>query len=378
MKPVPAMTSGYGYGPKGLWEILRNFDMLLFALVLLVTLFGILVIYGATWSVEGLSHYAWKQVVWTLVSLPVLLLLCLVDFRRFRQAAWPFYIVTLAALILLMLVGSRIKGARSWFSVGPIRIQPAEFAKLSVIMTLAHYLALKERAMTHIRDLIVPTLIAAVPAFLILIQPDLGTATLFFPMLLIMLYAGGTRRSLIVLLVLVAILAAFGTYPFLKPYQKARIKVFLNPEHDQHWQGYNIKQAEIGLGSGGLLGKGWKQGTQARLRFLPERHTDFIFSSLGEQFGFAGALVLLGLYGSIILRSARPALLANNTFGRLLVVGLLSCFCLHILFNIGMTIRLMPVTGLPLPLFSYGGSFLLTNFMIFAMILNIDMRKYQF
>ena len=193
-----------------------------------------------------------------------------------------------------------------------------------------------------------------------------------------MLYVGGASRKLILLLILLAVWGTVTAYPFLKPYQKARIKVFLNPEHDTNWQGYNIRQAEISLGSGGIWGKGWKQGTQTRLRFLPERHTDFIFSSLGEQFGLAGCALLLLLYGLICLRALIAVHYTRNSFGRLLVVGLLACFLLHILFNVGMTLRLLPVTGLPLPLFSYGGSFLLTNYLIFGMIQSVGMRKHYF
>jgi rod shape determining protein RodA len=165
------------------------------------------------------------------------------------------------------------------------------------------------------------------------------------------------------------------TYPFLKPYQKARIKVFFNPEHDTKWQGYNIRQAEISLGSGGLLGKGWKAGTQTRLSFLPERHTDFIFSSLGEQFGFVGCGLLLLLYGLITARAHNVARNAPDKFGRLLVTGILGCFLIHVFCNMGMSLRLLPVTGLPLPFFSYGGSFLLTNYILFAIVQSVSVSK---
>ena len=193
-----------------------------------------------------------------------------------------------------------------------------------------------------------------------------------------MLYVAGCSKKLILLLILLALWISLSAYPLLKPYQKARIKVFLQPEYDNKWHGYNIRQAEISLGSGGLWGKGWKRGTQTRLRFLPERHTDFIFSSLGEQFGLGGCVVLLSLYTLIIGRALRPALTVRNKFGRLSVVGLVSCFIIHILFNVGMSLRLLPVTGLPLPLFSYGGSFLLTNYILFGIIDSIYMRRVLF
>jgi rod shape determining protein RodA len=352
-----------------------NFDYPLFMLILLVSFFGIFIIYGATYLVPGLSRYAWKQLIWLCVSLPVFFLLCLFDYRRLRQAAWPFYIAAVLSLVLLPVLGHKVKGATSWYAIGSHRIQPSEFTKIAVVLCLAHYLTALEKPLKKIQDILIPGAIAGIPALLILKQPDFGTASLFFPILLIMLYMAGASKRLILLLILMVIWSFTLAYPFLKPYQKARITVFINPDYDQKWQGYNIKQAEISLGSGGITGKGWKQGTQTRLRFLPERHTDFIYSSLGEQFGLAGCSILLILYTLIIFRTITTAHFVRNKFGRNLVIGLLACFLLHIFLNVGMTLRLLPVTGLPLPLFSYGGSFLLTNFIIFGIIQSIGMRK---
>jgi rod shape determining protein RodA len=350
-------------------------DYWLLFLVMTVTGLGITVIYGATYSIPGLTDYTWKQMLWGGMGLVFFLIFCLLDYKKFRHVIWPLYILTLIFLVLLFFIGHKVKGARSWYAIGTYRIQPAEFAKLIVILCLAHYLSNLERQMTRIRDIIIPVILTGLPSGLILLQPDFGTATLFFPILLIMLYVAGCSKKLILLLILLALWISLSAYPLLKPYQKARIKVFLQPEYDSKWQGYNIRQAEISLGSGGLWGKGWKQGTQTRLRFLPERHTDFIFSSLGEQFGFGGCVVLIILYAFIIVRALRPAMTALNKFGRLSVAGLIACFIIHILFNVGMSLRLLPVTGLPLPLFSYGGSFLLTNYIIFGIIESINMRK---
>ncbi len=358
--------------------LLRHFDYALFGLVLMVTFSGIIVINGATYLVPGLSGYAWRQFIWFLVSLPAFFIMCLVDYRRLRHLAVPLYILVMLSLVLLPILGHRVRGAASWYAIGRHRLQPAEFAKIAVSLCLAHHLASRRKPLKRIRDIVIPVAIAGVPAVLILAQPDFGTAALFFPLLLIMLYAAGASRRLILLLVLMAIWGAVTAYPFLKPYQKARIEIFLHPERDARRRGYNILQAEISLGSGGLFGKGWKQGTQTRLRFLPERHTDFIFSSLGEQFGFLGCTGLILLYGFVSVRVLRLARYARDDFGRLLIVGLFATFLLHILFNVGMTVRLLPVTGLPLPLFSYGGSFLLTNYAIFGMIQSIGMRRFLY
>ena len=358
-------------------QLLKGFDYILFLLMLAVTFYGIAVIYGSTYSVPGLSRYALKQVVWLGVCLPAFFLVCLTDYRLLRQFSWPFYLVVLISLILLPVLGHKVKGARSWYAIGSHRIQPSEFAKIAVVLCLAHYLASREATLRRIRDILPPVMIAGLPAFLIFVQPDIGTASLFLPLLLIMLYAGGASRRIIVLLVLLAIWSGVSVHPFLRPYQKERIKVFLDPGHDKNWQGYNIHQAEISLGSGGLLGKGWKQGTQTRLRFLPERHTDFIFSSLGEQFGLAGCSLLFILYILMAMRVLKIVIHTSNKFARLVVTGLLCCFLLHIFLNAGMSLKLLPVTGLPLPLFSYGGSFLLTNYLILGMIQSIGMRRHQ-
>ena len=371
---VPYIQTGSGKAPS-FKILLKNFDYGLAFLVLAVSFFGVIVMYGATYSIPGLSQYAWKQLVWLMFGFVAFIFASLIDFRQIRLVVWPLYILVILSLVGLLILGHRIKGARSWYSLGSYRLQPAEFAKIAVILCLTHYLATKERALDRIQDILVPGIITGIPAVLILLQPDFGTGILLFPIFVIMLYIGGASKKLILLLALLAIWAGVSAYPFLKPYQKGRIKVFLNPELDKKRQGYNIRQAEISLGSGGLFGKGWKQGTQTRLRFLPERHTDFIFSSLGEQFGFTGCAFLLLLYGLITLKSLKPAYYALNKFGRLAVAGLVACFLLHILFNVGMSLRFLPVTGLPLPLFSYGGSFLLTNYIIFGIIESVNMRK---
>jgi rod shape determining protein RodA len=353
----------------------RRFGVMFFTLLISVTLFGIIVIYGATYSIPELSDYARKQTLWLLVSLSIYTVISLLDYRWLRHLVWPIYAFSILLLILLVFLGHQVKGAKSWYDIGTHRIQPSEFAKIAVILCLAHCLAWREKPLTRIRDILAPVVIVALPMALILYQPDIGTASLFFPLLLIMIYAGGASHKLILLCVLMAVWGTLVTYPMLKPYQKARIKVFFNPEHDTKWQGYNIRQAEISLGSGGLLGKGWKAGTQTRLSFLPERHTDFIFSSLGEQFGFVGCGLLLLLYGLITARAHNVARNAPDKFGRLLVTGILGCFLIHVFCNMGMSLRLLPVTGLPLPFFSYGGSFLLTNYILFAIVQSVSVSK---
>ena len=221
-------------------------------------------------------------------------------------------------------------------------------------------------------------LLVAVPTLLILKQPDIGTAALFLPALFIMLFICGARKRVLITLMVLFLAGAGAMYPFLKPYQKQRIAIFLHPGSDALNRGYNIIQAKIALGSGQLMGKGWKKGTQTALQFLPEHHTDFIFSSLGEQFGYLGCMGLLMLYGVLIARGIRIARDAQDFFGCYLVIGLLAIFVIHILVNVGMSVGLLPVTGLTLPFISYGGSSLLTNFLLFGLVVNVGMRKFMF
>lgn len=359
-------------------RLFARFDFILFFVLFLITLYGIAVIHGAVYNVPGLSQYSEKQLMWFLAALPIFLIISLLDYQWIRHLCWPVYLISIIVLALLIFYGHKVKGARSWYAIGSHRIQPSEFAKITVTICLAHFLAWKEKPVTKLWDMLAPTTIVGLPVFLILSQPDFGTAALFFPLFFVMLYASGASRRLLLLCVLLTIWGAMLAYPLLKPYQKARIKVFINPEHDTKWQGYNIRQAEISLGSGGIYGKGWKQGTQTTLGFLPERHTDFIFSTLGEQFGFVGCGVLILLYALAVWRAGRIALQSQDKFGRLLVTGLISLFLIHIFFNIGMTLRFLPVTGLPLPLFSYGGSFLLTNFIMFGIVQSVGVKKANF
>jgi rod shape determining protein RodA len=281
-------------------------------------------------------------------------------------------------LIILLVRGMTIKGSASWFTFGKIRMQPSEFTKLAVVIVLAAYFSTRTLRIQRLAHVVVPVLLVAVPTLLILKQPDIGTASLFLPVLFIMLFICGARKRVLITLMVLFLAGASAAYPFLKPYQRERIEVFLHPGSDALNRGYNIIQAKIALGSGQLTGKGWKQGTQTALQFLPEHHTDFIFSSLGEQSGFIGCMGLLVLYGILIARGIGIAREAQDFFGCYLVMGLLSLFVIHILVNIGMSVGLLPVTGLTLPFISYGGSSLLTNFLLFGLIVNVGMRKFMF
>lgn len=356
------------------------FDFNLFSMILIVSLFGILVIYGSTHNIPSLQGYAYKQLFWLAISLVAFFGILMLDYKKILLFTPFFYFLLLGILAFLLFFGSTIKGSSSWIKIGSIRFQPSEFMKIAVVIMLADYLSKRFGKINRITDLIIPCLIVGLPCMLILKQPDLGTAATFIPVFFTMLYLAGTKKRLLVFLVLFGIAGSASAYPLLKPYQKERIKVYLGVEKEKKSKGtaYNIIQAEITLGSGRFAGKGFGKGTQTEFQFLPEHHTDFIYSSLGEQFGFLGCLLLMLFYVYIIKRVFGIIKESEDVFSVLLIAGLIVIFITHIALNIGMNVQLLPVTGLPLPFMSYGGSFLLSMYVLFALIVNLKLRRFMF
>jgi len=386
----------------------RELDKPLAIAVVTLALYGLATLYSAGQTdiptfVETIWH---RQLLWLGLSLIVAVL----TFRtspRMLEWATPFvYGIALFLLMLTLWIGTgagTAAGSKSWLAIGGHRFgQPAELAKLAVILMLARQLAAMREAPSTLRDLIVPALIAGIPCLLVLKQPDLGSAIVFVAILFFMLFWAGTKPSLLLLasspvigLVLAFSTIAWGVWiatltvllvwwrpyvwesivvmaanvmggvfaiPFwnrLAPYQQNRLLAFLNPDVDPRAAGWHVIQSKVAVGSGGLLGKGFTEGTQKRLAFLPAQHTDFIFSIVGEELGFVGVLVALSLFGWMLFRLLRVARKATDPFSSLCVFGIAGLFFTHIVENVGMTINLMPITGIPLPFFSYGGSFLL-------------------
>ncbi len=358
--------------------LVQNVDWLLLLATLAVALVGIWLLRGAVYGIGGLEAAAAKQTVFLAIAVCVLAGTFLVDYRWINRAAMGLYVFNLAALIFVLLSGRSINGAKSWIPLGPINWQPSETMKIATVLVCAQWIALRPDGIESIKGLIPPALICGVPALLVLAQPDLGTASLFFVIFLTMALMAGARRSHLLLTAGAAVVGLASAWPFLKTYQKARLIVFLNPESDPTGAGYNVIQSKIAIGSGGLLGRGWGQGTQSTLRFLPEHHTDFIFASAIEQIGFVGGALLLFGFGFIVWRMISAMDIARDRFGGLVVAGLIAIFAGHIILNVGMNMGLLPVTGIPLPLLSYGGSFLVSTFIIFGLILNVASRKYTF
>ena len=334
---------------------------------------------SAFMSEEGLAMTAFyqKQLIWGAMGFGGLLVTLLVDYRHLKSLAWPIFIVTVILLILVPLVGTKVYGARRWLDLGFFRLQPSELAKIAAIIITARILS-REAKPLNWGGLAYILTVCMVPAALIVTQPDLGTT---LNMLLnvggIILFRGVTKNILRISIGSIPLLAPLGWF-FLKDYQKQRILTFLNPGDDPLGSGYHIIQSQIAIGSGQFWGKGFLEGTQSQLRFLPEKHTDFAIAVFGEEWGFIGSIMLLILFCLFLLAIFNTARDAKDRFGSFLSAGVFFYFFWQFLINMGMVMGLMPVVGIPLPFISYGGSATLVNFCLIGLVLNVSMRRFVF
>lgn len=361
-------------------RLVTHFDWTYLLLILLISAIGIANLYSATssWTTATQPVYL-KQCYWLGLGLILVVLVCLLDYRHLEYLSLPLYGGTLLLLLLVLLIGRTSMGATRWLSLGGFSVQPSEIMKIVIIIILARYFS--ERALLRgfaLRDLLIPGLILGVPSLLIMKQPDLGTAMLILFIGGSMTLFAGVRRATLVFLGLAGIAAAFSGWFLLHDYQKQRILTFLNPERDPLGAGYHIIQSKIAVGSGGFDGMGFMKGTQSQLSFLPERHTDFAFSVFAEEWGLTGGLVLLALYCLIVLWGLHIALRSNDRFGMYLALGVSAMLFWHIVVNLGMVIGLLPVVGVPLPLFSYGGTSMVTTMTGVGLLLNVSMRRFMF
>ncbi len=382
---------------------------------------GLLTVYSAT-SIPGAHEGLWaKQLVWFGLALGAAAFVAGLHYRVYDSLSWPFYGFSLLLLVLVLFVGTKIMGARRWLDLGPMHLQPSELAKIATTFVLARFMDNSKLDLTRARWWVPPALIALVPFALVAKEPDLGTA-MSFPMMLVAMYfwAGMPVGNLLmglspafnvalffltgsvwwfvglfVILVgtirpristLLVVLALNGAVAYALPhlwnhmhdYQKRRIETFLNPGEDPYGAGYQIIQSKIAIGSGGLQGKGYLKGTQKALSFLPMRHTDFIYSVVGEELGFWGALTVVILYAIVILRGYRLAAIARDAFAGLVVVGVVTALFFHIMINMLMTVGWAPVTGVPLPFLSYGGTALVVNCIQLGLLQNVAIRRREF
>jgi rod shape determining protein RodA len=364
------------------YKFWRDFDWPLALIPIALVAMGTVFIYSS----QPDQVYWKKQLIWLGVSTVAMLVFALTDYRKWLILAPFFYGFMLLMLVLVLVVGSVINGAKAWINFGPFSFQPAELSKLATILMLARFLGQPRRGFLSMREIAIAGVIVALPCSLILMQPDAGTTLTFFPVLMAMLFLSGLRKRMLIIAVAGAVIAVVLAWGFvLKDYQKQRMMMAVtlmsgqteNVEKSQRrGQGYQSIQSMIAVGSGGAFGKGVLQGTQGRLGFLPERHTDFIASIMAEETGFAGTLTMLFLYSVLLWRLTGVARLSADRFGSLIVMGLAALLVFHIFVNLGMVVGLMPIMGIPLPLLSYGGSSLLMMFMAFGLALSIRLRRF--
>lgn len=353
----------------------------LFALTLILFTFGVLNLYSASgYRLEdgiSINPFYQKQLVWGLLGLGGMVLVQFFDYRHLQSVAWPLYLLSLVLLIAVFVTGRHIYGARRWLDLGFFNFQPSEMAKIAVLIVGASILS-REKGRLKLVRLGYVAGVGLLPAGLIILQPDLGSALSLLLMLGGMIfYRGLTKGVFRALLVAVPCLLPLSWF-VLHDYQKLRILSFLNPEMDPMGAGYHKLQSEIAVGSGRIWGKGFLEGTQSQLRFLPEKHTDFAFAVFGEEWGFVGAMVLLALLCVFLFQMMRSAREARDLFGSYLAAGIFFYFFWQILINMGMVLGLMPVVGIPLPFLSYGGTATLVNFCLVGLVLNISMRRFSF
>jgi rod shape determining protein RodA len=362
---------------------LRHIDPTLVAVALGLALFGLFMVYSATQQSlrtfgEDPGFYLKKQIAFLMLGVVIMAIVATFDYRLVKvYAGIAFGIMLFALLLVLTPIGDETAGAQRWISLFGFQFQPAEIAKLTVVAALAAYLSeLREVRLDHVWR---AAGIAAAPIALIFLQPDVGTMMVFAAVLIASLVVAGARVRHILILVGVAIFGAVIAFHLgiVKDYQIARLQSFLDPAADPLRAGYNLQQAEIAIGSGGLFGRGYLNGSQTNLDFVPEQHTDFVFTVVGEELGFVGAILLLVLFAVLLWRGFRIALLSKDSFGTLLATGVVTMLAFQVVVNVGMTMGIMPVTGIPLPLVSYGGTAMLTNWAAVGLLLNIHMRRFK-
>lgn len=357
--------------------LLKKLDWVLVIGVLLLCLVGLLSIYSTSFKQDPTFFY--KQLAFIIAGFFLMLIFALLDYRIFRnhpRLLIILYILSILLLVGVLIFGKEIRGAFSWFRIGPVSFEPVELAKIVMILILAQYFSLRHIELYRIRHIIASGVYTAIPALLIFFQPDLGSAmVLIFLWLGIMIIAGIKLRQLIILLLIGIIILSIAWLVVLKPYQKDRIISFINPYIDPRGSDYQRIQSLIAIGAGQLWGRGLGQGSQSQLQFLPEQHTDFIFASIAEEWGFIGVLLICILYFLFFFRIIKIALSTTNNFARLFCIGVAIVFLFQVFVNIGMNLGILPIAGISLPFVSYGGSNLIISFITLGIIQSIAIRS---
>ena len=354
-----------------------TFDFNFIGTALVLAMIGCLLVYSATFFNEPNLGTFKRQMLWVVIGLILAIVIMMIDYHVLFDVAPILYTIGIILLVYLLAWGKLTANVKSWVHIGGFQFQPSEFMKVFTALMLARFFDSNDRAYLDFRSFMIAMGIIGLPVGLIIIQPDFGTAASFFPLVAVAMFFGGIRPRIWIAMILVAVIALPLAWSFfLKPYQKERVMIFLNPERDPLGSGYQVTQAKIAIGSGGIHGKGFRHGTQGKFGFVPEHHTDFIFSVLGEEWGFVGVIVVLGLYLYLVFQALTFAKHARDRGGTFLVICLTMFIVFHVLINVSMQIGILPTTGIPLPLISYGGSSTMMFFIAIGLIANVDTRRF--
>lgn len=342
--------------------------LITYALVTLSTIF----VYSATRK----SGFVGKNIMWIVIGTILLIIISFIDYREVKKHTRHIYGICIVLLLVVRFLGKKTLGAQRWISIGPFQLQPSEFVKIAIIIMIAYRIAQEYKdGINNLKDIVTAILPVSPLILLILIQPDLGTTLITVAAYVFMIFLYGANMKPIWIIGTVILLSIYPVYRFvLSKYQKTRVETFLRPEKDEKGTGWHVTQSKISVGAGGVLGKGVLQGSQSRLEFLPEAQTDFIFSVLSEELGFAGSVLTLLLYFGLIFRTMRITRVIHDEFGKLLLYGISGVFFMHVIVNVGMTIGLVPVTGKPLLFMSYGGSSFLAAFLMIGLVESVKIH----
>ncbi len=355
---------------------LRDIDWGMLIIVLVICALGVVQIFSATIGTQWQDAW-WKQIIWTAAGLALMWIATAIDYHALMTRVWALYALSVLLLFAVLVVGKQAFGSTRWIPLAPgVHLQVSEFVKLVIILLVARYMTELRGENLELRDLLKIMALIAVPMLLIIKEPDLGTSLTYLPILAVGAVLAGLNWRYVAVAAIVVVLVLPIGFHFLQPYQKARLVSFLDPDRDPRGTGYQVIQSKIAVGAGGMWGKGVAHGTQTQLRFLPVPHTDFIFAAFAEEHGFVGVVVVLALYFMLLMQIVKNAQTAPDRAGMYICMGVAALVLFHVLVNVGMVVGRMPVTGIPLPLMSAGGSSMLSIFLMLGLVNNVRVRRF--